>query len=220
MDQASLSRRSLLQGSTGIAALAATVGVAPAAQGSGTPRGLSAPMQALVTAYQAAERRADHYSATVAEPARAAYRKAIAAIPHVETSAYSSTEGRLAKLSTESEQSVTSARALLRLNLSAPESPGTYLAAARELIQGADWRNAECDRLLSAHAIKAVNAREDELGEAAWTRRWEVIEHPSSCLADLSAKLTAINRTDAWNCEDAQAAIVADVERLATGGLA
>jgi len=175
---------------------------------------LSVELADKIAAYRRIDEQFDRYMRDVTAPASEAYEAAVAAIPHHRTvNSFVNIEGTATHLSTESDASVATARRALGGVIYIESNPDAdYWATVRELVDAADRRKAEAQRIHHELNIDTVREQEDALGDQHYAALDAVMKTPARSMADLMTKLEFVEETDRW--EAVSDDILADVRRL------
>jgi hypothetical protein len=205
------SRRAAM-GMLAAGAVASLPAIASAASSS-RPRAVSLNVSKKIAAYRRAEARALDFHDRIEAPACQAYGAALAAIPHHRTAkSYRNSHGVRRTLTTEDEASVATHRSLLKQDN--PPADIEWRAAATELVEAANRREAEKERLYRAFKIEAISTKAQSLGCAELDAFCAVLTIPSASVADLAAKADLIAEIDAWD-EHNGAFLLEDIRQLA-----
>jgi len=161
---------------------------------------------------------AHHYADTVHTPAFDAWQADAAQVPHVTTAnSFASALGERVALSTSNDGTVATSRRVLA-NFDAgrlPSAPADYVATLRELIEAADERDVERERLRLRHRVDATGDRCDRLTDMSLEAIDAVLAIPARNVADLAAKIAFIGEVEWWDVSAAHDAISSDARCLA-----
>jgi len=176
--------------------------------------GLSPNMRALFDRYRAIDRDLDHWLETVHAPACHKALAEIEAISHHRTvNRFRNVNGDPTYLTTSDEPAVATARRALKGVVFIESNPDAdYRETVRELVDTADRRKAEAQRIHHELNIDTVCEREDALGDQHYADLFAVMKTPARSMADLLTKLEFVEETDRWQA--ASDDILADVGRL------
>ena len=202
----------------GLIGLIASAGAAtisfPEVAGASIIPGLSGEMRAAIAAEMTAERRSDHYHATVYEPRHVEFQAASASVPHTVVD-INGIPGVLATWSTAVPSEVAHCRRIAERE----KARGILRSPALRLAAAADERDQALADLQERIGLAAAVDRGDELGDAAYQAICTVIDLPARSIFDLRAKLDRAEHhglgAEEWVCE----AIALDIRHLAKAAL-
>lgn len=223
------SRRDLLRLGSSAAACGTLLASANVAVATAAPALPSPGLAALFEQHRLADQVLDHFYKHEHEPAMQAlrkaedhYRAALEAIPHIEEQSGRSVAGPPVTFSSRREFSRRQAERLVDHD-TAPGNDTDYNAtveAARRFVAADDLRNATIASLgPEPTEDPAWDEREKAYYAPYLAAREAIHAFPVETLADLKAKLDWIERDNGMDGEDLLPLVIADVARLAQGGL-
>lgn len=207
-----LSRRAVTGALFALPAIAA-----PAAAAAIEPNGISPGLAAALAAYREADAVEDHYNRTIYEPAAAALRKEVEAIPHYTTKGTFGGYATFHHLSTADRGLVSMARKILEDAADRHRDRG-FFDVCEELIAADDQREAERQRLRAVYNIGPLEDESERLADIRFQAEVAVEKYPVRSIPDLVAKLEFIRETQGE--EDAEVGfkdMLADLHRIAGG---
>ncbi|QTH21709.1 hypothetical protein HRJ34_25985 [Rhizorhabdus wittichii] len=175
---------------------------------------ISPDVSSRLAAYREAQREMQRYSAEIATPTSDAFKRAAGAIPHHRTAnSFENFDGGRTALSTKDPASVSMARKIVADNLSWAERDHDYIATLKDLIEAADCRDSERERLRAECALDSVLQREEELGDQCYDALIAFMKTPAQSIHDVLAKMEITEEEGRWKA--AKDDLMADVMRLA-----
>lgn len=209
MLEATTSRRDVMRALAIVPAAIAAPAVANAAATNG---GVSPGMAAAIEAYRKASAAEDAFNHAIYDPAVAAWREAVEGIPHYATEAHlPAALGEAPRpMRTDNPSDLTMARMYQKLTVDG-YGLGRDETALKELVERLEQREAEKQRLGTAHNIYALQDESERLAEIRTNAMFEVEAQPAHTLADLIAKTEFIKETDGDTDHDE---LLADLRRI------
>jgi hypothetical protein len=174
-------------------------------------------LTAALAAWKRADREAARFREAVFEPAHAAWRARINAIPHV-GSEFTDITGLKYPVSTREEWAVRMARKELASKKTWHPDDHDYRDYCQKIADGADWRASEEKRITATCGINPLWERMEALDEATAEALDSAFNTPSASLHELHEKMEMIADRDGFDVGDWTQAIMADVRRLAGKG--
>lgn len=207
MTSMTISRRAALSG-LAFAAVAAPMSSLAAG-------GIKTEFQRLLARYRQLCADELEYDSCVLEPMAEEWWRRAALVPHV-TATYDNILGDEVSLTTaRPEQVATATRHVRGMKAGGWDTNDRFNQACRQVRAGDLLRRRQLRRIRRTIGAKAIEVRSEHLNDLAWRAGWAAIESPVDTAADLIAKIELISESNRWECDDAQAAILADARRLA-----
>lgn len=159
---------------------------------------------------------AEAYDDDVVEPAIKALNGEIASVPHfITTASYMSRSGERIHPTTAEPGTEGMMRAIVRDLADREGAQGQeYMITARELVAGADARDARIAAIRQRHNIELLRQRSDAIWSRLGPAREAIRRFPAASLADLVEKIEWMQDGELFEIEDTATLIIADIRRL------
>ena len=150
------------------------------------------------------------HSTGVYEPARARWSASCEAIPHTVISMGKGIYGQAITFSTAEPRQVAIARSIA----ANPIGDKRYSKRCARLATAVEQRQAEKDRLAIDGGLRAATEYSNRLCDIVADAEWAFFKMPAASISELLVKIEIMVERDAFTCDDAKTAILADVRAL------